>query len=119
MKYEPYFGWCDVDGCKEEGAAGGCYWSDTGYWTTCHKHSQDARDGKPQPKMKMRAIKREASRDKKTGYLKTTHGGKRKGAGRKPKEPTVVKRIPISKLESVQNLLDSKLVITHPERKKK
>lgn len=51
--------------------------------------------------------------------MKKTHGGKRKGAGRKPKEPTVVKRIPISKLESVQNLLDSKLVITHPERKKK
>lgn len=50
---------------------------------------------------------------------KKNHGGKRKGAGRKPKEPTVVKRIPISKLESVQNLLDSKLVITHPERKKK
>ena len=50
--------------------------------------------------------------------IKKKHGGKRKGAGRKPKEPTVVKRIPISKLESVQNLLD-KLVITHPERKKK
>ena len=50
---------------------------------------------------------------------KKPHGGARKGAGRKAKEPTVVKRIPISKLESVQTLLDSKLVITHPERKTK
>jgi len=69
MKYEPYFGWCDVDGCKNEGAAGGSYWRETGYWTLCHKHCQDARDGKPQPKMKTKAIKREKSRDKVTGFL--------------------------------------------------
>lgn len=44
---------------------------------------------------------------------KPTHGGKRKGAGRKkgsfknvkPKEPTVIKRIPISKLAAVEALI--------------
>lgn len=41
--------------------------------------------------------------------MKKKHGGKRKGAGRKPKEPTVVKRIPISKIEEVQNLLNKKI----------
>lgn len=50
---------------------------------------------------------------------KNPHGGARKGAGRKPKEPTVVKRIPLSKVEAVQKILDRKLVITHPDRKKK
>ena len=34
-----------------------------------------------------------------------THGGKRKGAGRKKKEPTKVIRVPISKLEEVKNLI--------------
>jgi hypothetical protein len=33
------------------------------------------------------------------------HGGARKGAGRKPKEPTVVMRIPVSKIEAVKKLL--------------
>lgn len=33
------------------------------------------------------------------------HGGARKGAGRKPKEPTVVMRIPVSKLAAVQKIL--------------
>lgn len=40
---------------------------------------------------------------------KKPHGGARKGAGRKPgitfKEPTVVMRIPISKVEAVKKLL--------------
>lgn len=45
-----------------------------------------------------------------------THGGARKGAGRKPgkkafvnvekKEPTVVMRIPLSKVEAVKKLLN-------------
>ena len=67
--YEPYFGWCDVDGCPEEGCSGGNAWRDTGYWTVCMKHAQDFRDHKPQPKMKQEAIDKENSRDKKTGYL--------------------------------------------------
>jgi len=33
------------------------------------------------------------------------HGGKRSGAGRKPKEPTVTKRIPISLLDKVNELI--------------
>jgi hypothetical protein len=33
---------------------------------------------------------------------KTKHGGKRKGAGRKPKEPTKLMRIRISKIEEVK-----------------
>lgn len=67
---EPYFGWCDVDGCEQEGCSGGNAWSNTGYWTVCRKHSQDNRDGKPQPKMKQVAIDREKGRDPETGYLK-------------------------------------------------
>lgn len=43
---------------------------------------------------------------------KKPHGGKRKGAGRKKgvifKEPTVVMRIPISKVAAVKRLLASK-----------
>lgn len=35
------------------------------------------------------------------------HGGKRKGAGRKPKEPTITKRIPISLLDKVNNLIQN------------
>ncbi len=33
------------------------------------------------------------------------HGGKRKGAGRKPKEPTKRISIPVSKLEAVKKLI--------------
>jgi hypothetical protein len=33
---------------------------------------------------------------------KKTHGGKRKGSGRKPKEPTKLMRIRISKIEEVK-----------------
>ncbi len=51
-KYEPYFGWCDVLGCENEGCSGGNAWSDSGYWAVCTGHAQDYRDGKPQPKMK-------------------------------------------------------------------
>jgi hypothetical protein len=67
--YVPYFGWCDVNGCKNEGCCGVTGWSKTGYWTLCRKHSQMARGGKKQPKMKQSAIERESRRDKNTGYL--------------------------------------------------
>jgi predicted DNA binding CopG/RHH family protein len=36
---------------------------------------------------------------------KKPHGGARKGAGRKPKEPTVVIRVPKSKLEAIKKTL--------------
>ena len=36
---------------------------------------------------------------------KSTHGGKRKGSGRKPKEPTKVMRIPVSKVKQVKELI--------------
>jgi hypothetical protein len=61
-KQEPYFGWCEVEGCEQEGANGGGCWRDTGYWTVCSKHSQEYREGKPQPPMKQWAIDREKSR---------------------------------------------------------
>ena len=67
---EPYFGWCDVDGCEEEGYCGGSVWRKTGYWTVCLPHFNDYTKGRPQPDMKQAAIKRENTRDKKTGYLK-------------------------------------------------
>ena len=67
--YEPFFGWCDVEGCEDEGCCGGTVWRKTGYWTACIKHAQEHRDGKPQPKMKQSAIDRENSRDPETGYL--------------------------------------------------
>lgn len=62
---------------------------------------------------------------------KTQRGGARKGAGRKAKEETKVIRVPVSKMEAIEKLLRrknkkdqyrvkiKKLVITHPERKKK
>ena len=59
---EPYFGWCDVDGCENEGCSGGMAWRDTGYWTVCSKHSQMNREGKKQPKMKQTAIDKEKTR---------------------------------------------------------
>ena len=68
--YEPYFGWCDVSGCKNEGCNGGGCWRETGYWTVCSKHCASYRAGDPQPKMKRDAIKREKGRDKVTGFLK-------------------------------------------------
>ena len=66
---EPYFGWCNVEGCDNEGCCGGACWRETGYWTVCRKHSDMHREGKPQPKMKQKAIDKEKSRDKKTGFL--------------------------------------------------
>lgn len=69
QEYEPYFGWCDVDGCENEGCSGGNAWRESGYWTVCSKHADDCRAGKPQPKMKQKSIDRENSRDKTTGYL--------------------------------------------------
>ena len=69
-EYEPYFGWCDVDGCKNEGCSGGSAWRDTGYWTVCYKHSDEHRKGLEQPKMKQSSVERENKRDKKTGYLR-------------------------------------------------
>ena len=62
-EYEPYFGWCDVDGCNIEGCNGGGCWRETGYWTVCQIHSAQFREGKPQPQMKQSAIDRENSRD--------------------------------------------------------
>ena len=64
-----YWPQCDVDGCEGVScSAGGC-WNDTGYWIVCPEHSKQWREGKPQPQMKQRAIKRELSRDKETGIL--------------------------------------------------
>lgn len=68
---EPYMGWCEVNGCNNEGASGGCYWSDTGYWTICSKHGEDCRNGLPQPKMKVEAVEREKNRDPQTGFLRS------------------------------------------------
>lgn len=60
--YEPYFGWCEVRGCTNEGSSGGSCWGETGYWTICFKHGMEFRDGKPQPEMKKTAIEREEYR---------------------------------------------------------
>ena len=35
-----------------------------------------------------------------------THGGARKGAGRKPKEPTVTIRVPISLVPKIESLIE-------------
>ena len=77
--YEPYFGWCDVSGCKNEGCSGGNAWRETGYWTVCSDHATKYREGNPQPTMKKSAISRENSRDKETGYLKKSFKSKRNG----------------------------------------
>jgi len=37
-----------------------------------------------------------------------THGGKRPGSGRKPKEPTKTIRIPLSKIEAVNKIIGKK-----------
>lgn len=57
-----YWGTCDVKGCNGINCNGGMCWSDTGYWRVCTIHSQMHREGKPQPQMKAKAIKREKSR---------------------------------------------------------
>lgn len=69
-EYEPFFGWCEVEGCENEACSGGVAWKDTGYWFVCHKHMAQWRNGEKQPKMEEFAIKRENSRDSETGYLK-------------------------------------------------
>ena len=53
---------CDVEGCADWVVSQGSAWENTGYWMVCHEHSQDSREGKPQPVMKKRAADREASR---------------------------------------------------------
>ena len=68
-EYEPYFGWCDVKGCDNEASSSGVHWKETGYWLICTQHGDDARGGKFCPTMKKKSIKREKSRDPKTGYL--------------------------------------------------
>lgn len=70
---EPYFGWCDVEGCDQEGESGGMCWRDTGYWTVCGKHADEYRAGKPQPPMKQAAIDREGTRDA-NGWLPMNKG---------------------------------------------
>ncbi len=60
---------CDVAGCFEGIACGGSYWRETGYWSLCSKHAEMAREDKPQPQMKERALERESHRNKETGFL--------------------------------------------------
>lgn len=55
---------CDVEGCPGWVVAQGGMWRETGYWCLCSDHSRVHQEGKPQPQMKTRAIKREASRGK-------------------------------------------------------
>ena len=71
MEHEryPYWGMCDVEGCEEENANGGGCWRETGYWQVCMNHADMYREGKPQPPMKVMALKRESLRDPVTGYL--------------------------------------------------
>jgi hypothetical protein len=39
--------------------------------------------------------------------MKPTHGGARKGSGRKKKEPTVVMRVPKSLVPKVEKMIDN------------
>jgi hypothetical protein len=68
--YEPYFGWCDVKDCKNEGCGGGVGWRETGYWVLCSFHADQESKGLPQPEMKQSAIDRENTRDPITGCLR-------------------------------------------------
>lgn len=72
---DPYWYWpqCDVEGCEGVSCNGGGCWRETGYWSVCSKHSNEFREGKPQPQMKQSAIDKEATRDKVTGYLPNTN----------------------------------------------
>ena len=58
---------CDIKGCMEESTSG-TYWGRY-YLRLCRKHSSMAFKKKRRPPVKDYAIKRELSRDKKTGYL--------------------------------------------------
>jgi len=60
---------CDVEGCAEWVVCQGTAWEDKGYWMVCSEHSSQAREGKPFPLMKKRAIDREISRDPVTRCL--------------------------------------------------
>jgi len=62
LGYEPYYGWCDVDGCDQEACGGGIAWRETGYWRGCTQDSKDYREGKSQPMMKPEAIAKEKMR---------------------------------------------------------
>lgn len=53
---------CDVEGCLGWTTAQGMCWQAGGYWHTCTEHGIVYREGRPQPKMKQRAIDREARR---------------------------------------------------------
>lgn len=55
---------CDVEGCDQTACNQGTHWSDSGYWCVCSKHSSLGHKGKPKPKMKKEAIKREERRKK-------------------------------------------------------
>lgn len=59
---ELYTLYCDVEGCEIPATSGGNCWRETGYWSICSIHSQEHREGKPQPQMKQKAIEKEASR---------------------------------------------------------
>ena len=62
---EPEPDTCDVEGCKLYVSCGGTTWREYGYWSVCILHSQEFRQGKPFPQMKLEAIEREKRRDKK------------------------------------------------------
>ena len=66
--HHDYWYWpqCDVDKCEGVSGCNGIYYR-PGYWCLCSKHSTEAREGAPKPKMKARAIRREKSRDPITG----------------------------------------------------
>ena len=72
--HEPYFGWCDVEGCEHEACNSGGCWRETGFWKVCGDHSRMWREGEKQPHMKQEAIDRENSRDKVTGFLPNVKG---------------------------------------------
>lgn len=69
-KPDPYWYWpqCDVKGCKGVSGCNGMYWRETGYWCLCDKHSAMGRAGEPQPEMKARSVRKEATRLP-NGYL--------------------------------------------------
>lgn len=52
---------CDVVGCDNDPSCGGMYYRESGYWTLCMKHADDARKGLP-AMFKPEAIQREQNR---------------------------------------------------------
>jgi hypothetical protein len=63
---------CDVEGCAEFVTNQGSNWSDRGYWCLCFKHGSSKT---PFPKMKQRALDREARRDPITGIIPVAPSG--------------------------------------------